>query len=367
MDETLMWLSIGGGFFVGLFIAVLVTLDIRKHGRQNAYLGAILVISSVNLIHPHLGSIGSYPDVFSSYLLFEPMQFLLFPLFFFYVRTLVEERARFRLMDILHFIPAFGVIMLSNLEWVRTIENAGAFPVASTAFWLLLVLQALLYLHASRRIIETRRERAKELFSTLQSIDEGWIKWILGLIVLIFASYLLSFAFLIHKMPPHLLKAWLSLSVACAIWAIGIRVLRRPPIIAVPKAAPAAGRLNDEEEHLLHTALIDLMERQKLFRDPGLSLDDLVKTLGFSRNEISWVINRRIGKNFYQFINEYRVAETVRLFSSSENFRRSVLDIALAAGFNSKPAFNKIFKEQTGETPSQYRKQIRYQTSTSSQ
>ena len=63
-----------------------------------------------------------------------------------------------------------------------------------------------------------------------------------------------------------------------------------------------------------------------------------------------------MGKNFYYLINEYRVGEVKKRLKNPKYKNLTILAIAYDSGFNSKSAFNTIFKDMTGLTPSQYLK-----------
>jgi AraC-like DNA-binding protein len=67
------------------------------------------------------------------------------------------------------------------------------------------------------------------------------------------------------------------------------------------------------------------------------------------------VLNEKHKKNFFTFINEYRVHEVISRFSDSKNNNFTILAIAYDSGFNSKTTFNSIFKSQIGMTPKEYR------------
>ena len=66
-----------------------------------------------------------------------------------------------------------------------------------------------------------------------------------------------------------------------------------------------------------------------------------------------------MGKNFYTLINEYRIEEFKALASDDKNSHLTLLALAYDSGFNSKSAFNLVFKKQTGETPSQFLRTLR--------
>jgi AraC-like DNA-binding protein len=96
------------------------------------------------------------------------------------------------------------------------------------------------------------------------------------------------------------------------------------------------------------------MLTEKLFTDPELSLNKLAQRLDISTNQLSQVINQHYQKNFYEFVNAFRVEEVIRILHSGALENTTMLGIGLDAGFNSKASFNRYFKKHTGRTPSDY-------------
>ena len=93
------------------------------------------------------------------------------------------------------------------------------------------------------------------------------------------------------------------------------------------------------------------------WRDPELSLERLARHLGTNTAYLSRALNSGLGQNFSEAIAGLRVTDVKRVIAEDES--RDLLDIALAAGFSSKSSFNRVFKSQTGETPSQFRLRAR--------
>ena len=100
-------------------------------------------------------------------------------------------------------------------------------------------------------------------------------------------------------------------------------------------------------------------EDGEFYLDNKLTLTRLSTLTGVSKHHLSEVLNRHAGKNFYEFVNGYRVDFVRQRFA--DGAEQTVLDIALAAGFSSKSTFNAIFKQFTGQTPTQYRKALQAQ------
>ncbi len=115
-------------------------------------------------------------------------------------------------------------------------------------------------------------------------------------------------------------------------------------------------QLSREESCGYFNQIIFLVEKDKLFINPNLILRDIADQMPISRTYVSQIINENSGCNFYDFINTYRVEEVKKCLADENKKNKCILDCALNAGFKSKATFNTIFKKETGQTPSQYRK-----------
>ena len=102
----------------------------------------------------------------------------------------------------------------------------------------------------------------------------------------------------------------------------------------------------------LDSSLSKMMEEDKLYREPNLSLDTLAQKLGVSRHLLSQFLNDYLKSNFYTFINQYRIEEACLLLQEN---KFSVEAIAYEVGFNSRSSFFTSFKKLKGTTPSKYR------------
>ena len=91
------------------------------------------------------------------------------------------------------------------------------------------------------------------------------------------------------------------------------------------------------------------------YLDSDLSVYTVSEKLNLSRHSLTEVLNSGTGKNFYQFVNEYRVNEVKRKLADPKYRRYSIDAIGFECGFKSKSTFYEVFKKYTGLTPSQYR------------
>jgi len=103
------------------------------------------------------------------------------------------------------------------------------------------------------------------------------------------------------------------------------------------------------------TILRQFMEQNKVYLDAELSLEELAQKVRIPKHHLTQLLNDRLKKNFYKFINEYRINEAINKLKDVNN-EVNILSLAYDCGFNSKSSFNSYFKQLTGYTPSMYRK-----------
>lgn len=127
-----------------------------------------------------------------------------------------------------------------------------------------------------------------------------------------------------------------------------------------PRAArPAISRLGLSTRQLGQLAQ-DLQEyflRDKPFLDPELDLQQVATATGYSRNQISHLLNQVLGESFYRYVNRARLQHLLDGVQVGNDPRR-VDELAFAAGFNSLSAFYTCFRRHTGLSPKAYLKQI---------
>ncbi|MDF1698619.1 MAG: adenylate/guanylate cyclase domain-containing protein [Saprospiraceae bacterium] len=107
------------------------------------------------------------------------------------------------------------------------------------------------------------------------------------------------------------------------------------------------------------TRLMECMSQEKPYLNSNLTLRILAELIEIHPNKLSELLNDRIGKNFSEFINQYRVEEFKTIAILPQNNHLSLLGLAYESGFNSKTVFNTFFKKETGFTPNQYLKSVR--------
>jgi AraC-like DNA-binding protein len=110
--------------------------------------------------------------------------------------------------------------------------------------------------------------------------------------------------------------------------------------------------LDDDDEKAQQ--LEDHMRTAHPYLNPGLSLAELADGIAIPTHQLSRLINDRFDKNFFDYVNGYRIEAFKTHIERGDHETRTILSLALDAGFNSKTAFNRAFKKHTGMTPREY-------------
>jgi AraC-like DNA-binding protein len=125
-----------------------------------------------------------------------------------------------------------------------------------------------------------------------------------------------------------------------------------------PPSSEAVGAGADAADLAVMEEIELLMKQQHAYRNPDLSLDMLASQSGLSRYAISRAINRCTGKNYYTYINEYRIKDAIRIMSAKDSANLSIEGIAFDSGFNDRRIFHRVFKQMTGLTPAAFKRNL---------
>ena len=232
------------------------------------------------------------------------------------------------------------------------------------------------YLAWSFRLIARHNRTIFNLFSNVEDKTLSWLRnmiLILGVLWLIKPTDLLLVLLDIADLPEGVFNA----ADAVALGALAYFGLCQGAIYdhaGHPEPGNSASGHHEEEEapsadadtkvtrltlSREHAARIKLkldhaMQARQLYRDSTLTLRQLSDATQVSVHRISEVLNRHMETNFYDFVNGWRIEEAKSLLQGDKE--RSVLDVAMDVGFNSKSTFYTAFKKSTDESPAAFRK-----------
>ena len=127
-----------------------------------------------------------------------------------------------------------------------------------------------------------------------------------------------------------------------------------------PKSSNAVKPDADSDQDPKIRELLGLMKQEKPYLNQELTIAELAIQLNLPSHQLSRIIKENTGKNFFVFINDYRLLEFKKLAVNPKNKHISILGLAMEAGFNSKATFNRFFKNATGLTPSEFMESYKF-------
>lgn len=145
------------------------------------------------------------------------------------------------------------------------------------------------------------------------------------------------------------------------IWRINEYALLVQPVNRTKDSAqrPAASRLGLSARQLgmLARDLEEYFQRSQPYLDPALDLHQVASATGYTRNQISYLLNQMLGQSFYQYVNQTRLQHLIQLLETAVPPVR-IDELAFNAGFNSLSAFYRCFRQHTGMSPKAYLKHL---------
>jgi AraC-like DNA-binding protein len=208
------------------------------------------------------------------------------------------------------------------------------------------------YVTWSALLLRIHRHNIRDQFSNLERINLRWLQ------ILTFGLGCIWFLVIFFRSELLIMGG-----VVIFIFLIGFFGVRQADIFTPKqlttesdeqkKKYPKSG-LTEENSRKLHQALMQLMTEDALYKESDLSINDLASKLDVHPNYLSQVVNQEEKKNFYDFVNTYRIEEFKRLIAIPKNRQFTLLSLAHDCGFSSKSSFNRCFKKVTGQTPSEY-------------
>jgi TolB-like protein/AraC-like DNA-binding protein/Tfp pilus assembly protein PilF len=122
--------------------------------------------------------------------------------------------------------------------------------------------------------------------------------------------------------------------------------------ITIAQTAFTSSSLLSESEIIYYLEQLDrLMKEGEIYLDATITLRHLAEQLDMQPNKLSWLLNEKIGKNFNEYINAFRLIAFKEKALNPNNSNITLLGLAYESGFNSKTVFNVYFKKMEGMTP----------------
>jgi AraC-like DNA-binding protein len=350
----------------GAIFAALLVFRFFKHKKTaDFWLAVLLVLLCSSLITPLIGFANVYDR--NQWLTYFPFSiaYSYGVCVWFYVANLTNSKLGFSRRDLLFFIPSAIYVAFRLILFAQTTEFKDWFganfyaPFINSSVFITEFAWNVAFLYFAIKHYRKYRAWLNENFSDTEKIKFDWLRNFLYLFTFVFVlgaifDFTNSFLFKLSYIQYFYYELVLAL-VTYYLAIAGYLRTRMIELAFTPKAEENESKktlLADRELAKLKTKLQDLMENERLYREPNLTLTDLARQTGVNSAVLSHVINNGFGKNFNDFVNEYRIAEVKEKLKTSDD--SGLLAVAFECGFNSKATFNRAFKKFTGVSPKEF-------------
>lgn len=364
------------GYFLALSLAVLLWLRGRREERlSDTMLGWIMFLLAQEIQDYTFGfaGINFLWDQLNGFP--RGIALLFGPAVYFYLKSQVNRQFKFTRKHLIHLIPwaFFFIIGLSIFVQgkyaVQAFQESVWHDYQGNLHLVVMFISYNYYYYKSIKLYQAYRKWAVSQFSDIEIISFTWFR---NLVYFMIAGLVFKLTMnvidYIYDLPFYQ-DWWWNLGTVVVIFYVGIWGYSQPQPNQInfetsgdetltekfePKSFEVIKSTSFDDDERLKAKIKKTMEEHRAYLDANLTLSELAKRLKTNSSALSSVINQHLGKNFNDFVNEYRVEAFKENVAKVDNQNYTLLAVALDCGFNSKATFNRAFKKFTGISPREY-------------
>jgi AraC-like DNA-binding protein len=354
INETLLLVASIQGFL--LFFALITK---KTNNRlSNVAISIIIFVITITVLFSW-GSVSHYNNSPKAIPFWTLHSYLLIPAsFWIFLEVNTNPTFRFLKKYWLLFLPALIDIFIQVILKIlpQLIDNQMFISFIKSRFWFFFIEILPLFSTILIQIVYVRkllllRQKFKQFKSSTFNSYFKRMFLVLALMSILLIVWTASTYYLI----PYKI---VEVTLVTFIFLLGYLAYFKPDFFEIPKENllknHSANPFSNFDDKVELEKLNSIFKEQSLHLKPKLSISELANELSLPPKYVTYLIGNYHSKNFNDFVNTFRVKEVIERMGQPSEKHKSLLGIALDAGFNSKSSFNQVFKEHTGKTPSQY-------------
>jgi len=361
-------------FSLALYLLLAVFFIIHMNGnRLRNILFALFLFSCAMLYFDWI--IGYFPySVFTHFphiiYIGEAFKFIVAPILFFYVLSVLQRNFRFKKWYFLHAIPSLTVMSLLTVRfYIHSADSKRAIVLSGNLFsdfeeligTIILNTQIIGYLITAIIIVYLYKKDMKHYQSTVLPRKLSWLNIVLyGFLIMNYLGFLKHYVYRFLGIYSHVL--FMSQIVSYLIFPLilfyyGLNHPELFSLIDFKVLKPQNPSLSEKVFNEYKTILTRYMNEKKPYLIPDITITKLSELVEIPVRSLSEVINKGFNQNFFEFINAYRIREAQKLMAGSHK-EKTILEVIYELGYNNKSVFNSVFKKYTGKTPKEYKAEL---------
>lgn len=386
-------------FTQGMIYSILLLIKaIKTENKSNYWLSFFILLCSLFIAPWMLGFAGWYDNQpYRDFMFYMPFQHLFFigPLIYFYTQSLLNPSFRLNKNNFFHLLPGILYLLYSLIIWVYDqlilqeyyFYADGMDKDFEEWYQKLGLLSMIIYFILSIRYYNVYKKLMFQVVSYADSVLFKWIKnYLISFLVMLLLPILFDIiGYFYPEMKSYQGSWWFYLFFSIVMYYIAVTGYSNPTNATIPFKVSLFDKkpillldsnTSDEVESVIDiehetfeennspeitlwkSKIETLIQEERLYQNPELTLTDLAKKLETNASVISKTINQGFQMNFNDCINNYRIEAVKNSFANGEHKKSTLLGIAYDCGFNSKATFNRAFKKNTGKTPKEYLSKI---------
>lgn len=379
-----------------VYCLLLLKKGIQTENKSNYWLSVFVLLCSLFVAPWMLGFAGWYDNQpYRDFMFYMPFQHLFFigPIIFFYTQSLLNPSFKFDKKKALHLIP--GILFLIFNLWIFIYDKIilkdyyfykdGIDKDFDQWYQVAGQISMTFYFILSIRYYNKYKKLIVQITSNADTILFQWIKnYLIAFLIMLLLPHV--FDIIIHFYPSansYKDGWWFYLAFSLVLYYIAVSgysnvvhskigfqmsVFDSKPILLlqsnIDNFEEIKNTIDIDYEDLVENKSEDienwkqqiehLIQSEKLYQNPELTLTEVAKKLKTNTSIISKVINQGFAMNFNDYINNYRVEAVKTMLLNGNHKKTTLLGIAFDCGFNSKATFNRAFKKNTSISPKEY-------------
>lgn len=376
-------------FIVGAvqaFFLTFLVINKKNKSRGDYVLMMLMILMGFILLGYSLEVMGIDTDYPFFLGLYTAIGILIGPLVYLYILSYTNSSQKFNPLHLLHALPYLFFTAAVFLQFTvnsegSIIEDKNIIEDSQKPIFFIMglfrVFWGMIYMIAGLFVLKKHSLQIGKYFSYTENIDLKWLKYIVIIMTVIWSTVIIinilsNFnQFIDFRLGDNIIHLVVTITVFLhGYYGIKQQIIFSPATVSrqAPDQFKNSTESKEEKKQYLKSGLSkedslshlhrlqNYMKTEQPYSNGKLSLKEVADYLDISPNHLSQVINENLNKNFFDFVNAYRIELVKEKMLDASNKNMTLLGIAYDSGFNSKSSFNSSFKKATGLTPSQYLK-----------